>query len=120
MMDSASYFMRMAPGLPGSSPARIAIPVGAGTATQLLVPTPAGFASGQFKFISMKVLATTFGTQAQVAVAFGPSTVAAPTAADPTFDVNDSWQDMILGPGQTHVNLFGSGTGFVYFWIRGI
>lgn len=108
--DFANFMNRMAPGVAGSSPQRVAVPTGAGTAVQLRT------AVAGYHYFSIKVV----GTGASVNVATGDANVAAPTAADPLFDPNDSWQDFVLPPNVTHIRLFGAGTGFVHFWDRGL
>lgn len=109
--DLASIANRMAPGLAGSSPPATAFALGANAQVQLRA------AAGAARFYSIKVVGA---AGASCTVATGTAGLAAPTAADPIFDLTDSWQDMILGVGATHIRLFGIATaGTLYIWDRG-
>ena len=106
--DLAGRANRMAPGAPGSSPAKITFANGANAAVQLRA------AAGGAYYISFK-------TTAGVCVATGSQNVAVPTTNDPRFDATDGWQDMILPAGTTHIRLFGDGTGgTAYVWNIGV
>lgn len=115
MADLASIANRMAPGLPGSSPPKIAVANGANAAVQLRT------AAGAARYYSIKYVANTPAAGQGATIATGDSTVAVPTANDPLFETADGWQDMILSVGATHIRAFGtaSGVGVLYVWDRG-
>lgn len=93
--------VRMAPGAPGSSPAKITFATGSNNAVQLRA------AGGSTRTYSVKIVTA----NATCNVATGDSTVAVPTAADPLFAAADGWIDFTLSAGATHIRLFGGATG---------
>lgn len=106
-VDLANVSNRMAPGLPGTSPPKIAFANGANAAVQLRATAGAAI------YISVKVTAG-------ACIATGDSNVGAPTTNDPRFDASDGWQDMILAVGATHIRIFGDGSaGTLYVWLSG-
>jgi len=112
-LDIAMAADRMAPGLAGSSPAKITFANGANAEVPLRAhPGQTGAA--------LPALYFAFKTTAGCTIATGPQGLAAPTTNDPRFDASDGWQDMILRPGDTHIRIFGDGTGgTAYVWFNG-
>lgn len=113
--DIASYANRMAPrgaGIVDVPSQKITFVVGANNAVQLRATAAAP------RYISIKVV----GTGAACQVITGPNTPAlANTAGDPLFEPVDSWQDLVLANGATHIKAFGVGAGGdLYVWDRGM
>lgn len=108
--DLASVANRMAPGAYHTTPAKIPFAAGANPA----VPLRAASAAGAYLYVAVKVSASA-GT-----LNFGDLNVADPTVnGGGFFEPTDSWQDMMLPPGCTHVRVFGAGIGTLYVWDRG-
>lgn len=113
--DIASFSNRMAPrgaGVVDVPSQKIAFVVGANAAVALRAVAQAP------RYISIKVV----GTGAACQVITGPNVPAlANTAGDPLFEPVDSWQDIVLANGATHIKLFGVGAdGDLYVWDRGM
>lgn len=109
----------LAPGVPTNAVKATATAGAAGAAVAFRTQgSSGGFLIGNFPaYVTIKAQTTTAGPGFHIA--FGDSTVGAPTIADMLITDADEWQRVLVPANATHIRAFGEGTtvGIVYAYL---